>query len=492
MPSASLNTARVVCLLPWAQLSQSDNDRSGHNENEMSFAIPRPWYSIRTSEPAEVVDAEVVAVIDAELATPKAPKASWLFRAAGGIGVGFEWLFGAASLVFCLAVLAAIPVVQLLSLGYFLEVSGRIARGGKLRHSLIGIRKTARVGSLILGTWLWLWPIRYVSALWYSAYLIDPSSAVTQSLRTTQLIVATLVIAHILAAWCCGGRLRHFFWMLIAPFSLGMWSLRWLASRRRPRWVFDHTLGLVSPRLVNDICNWKPLSDWFLPAVLIKQLRQGKSYARARDALWDFAASLRLPYYFWLGARGFAGSIVWLLLPSILLIGALILPPIAAVVCGIFGAISLLIVVLYLPYLQVRLAAENRFPAIFEVGEVRRLFRRAPIVCFLGLAATLLFAVPLYFLKIQFPPRELTWLVCLGFVILIIPGRILTGWAIARARKRERPRWWVFRFASRIAMLAVAGFYVFVVCLTPITLWFGMWSLIDQHAFLLPAPFLWR
>ncbi len=39
-----------------------------------------------------------------------------------------EWLFGVAVLMVGLAVLAALPVLQFLSLGYLLEAGGRVAR----------------------------------------------------------------------------------------------------------------------------------------------------------------------------------------------------------------------------------------------------------------------------------------------------------------------------------------------------------------------------
>ena len=43
--------------------------------------------------------------------------------------------FGIVSLVLILAVIAAIPVVNFLALGYLLEVEGRVARTGKLRNA---------------------------------------------------------------------------------------------------------------------------------------------------------------------------------------------------------------------------------------------------------------------------------------------------------------------------------------------------------------------
>ena len=53
---------------------------------------------------------------------------------------GIEWLFGLGIVLLGLAVLAAVPVLQFLSLGYLLEATGRVARSGRLRDGLIGVR----------------------------------------------------------------------------------------------------------------------------------------------------------------------------------------------------------------------------------------------------------------------------------------------------------------------------------------------------------------
>src|SRR4051794_6645558 len=72
-------------------------------------------------------------------------------RAGRGMASGIEWLFGLASLMVALSSLAALPILQFLSLGYFLESSGRVARTGRLRDGFIGVRRAARVGGLASG-----------------------------------------------------------------------------------------------------------------------------------------------------------------------------------------------------------------------------------------------------------------------------------------------------------------------------------------------------
>jgi hypothetical protein len=355
------------------------------------------------------------------------------------VGSVLEWLFGAAVLTVGLAVLAALPLLQFLSLGYLLEAGGRVARTGRLRDGFIGVRLAARLGGVVLGCWLLLLPVRLVSGLARSAQVIDPGGRVAEGWRVGLLVLIGLTAVHIGAACARGGRLRYFAW----PFNV-FWLLR--------------------------------------------RLLRGGYYAEARDAVWDTAVSLRLPYYFWLGFRGFVGALAWLALPVTLLALGRIGTP-GAVLAGFLGAFLLAVVLLYLPFLQMRLAATNRLRAVFELGAVRADFRRAPWAFAFAFVVTLLFALPLYLLKIEVVPREAAWLPSLVFIAFIFPARLLTGWAAARAARRPTPRHWFFRWTGRLPLLPAALFYVLIVFFTQYTSWNGVWSLYEQHAFLVPVPF---
>jgi hypothetical protein len=414
-----------------------------------------------------------------------------------GFAAGLAWLFGLASIIGGLALLASIPIVQFLSLGYLLEVSGRISRHGRIRDGFIGIPKAARMGSLVLGTWLMLLPIRFVSDLWQDAALIDPGSGVTFGWRIFLLVFTVMMIGHILLAWYCGGKLRHFFWPFLAPMFFGMWGLRLLVASEGLRPIVQPVVGTVSKRLLRDLTTVPALTEWFPPAIVWAAVWRGKMYSEARDAVWDYVTSLNLPYYFWLGLRGFAGAITWLFVPIMLMIAMthLELQDQEAAqglggLAGFVGTMLLAVVFLYLPFLQAHFAAENRFVAMFELGAVRRMFRRAPIAFWFALLITLGFSLPLYLLKIEYIPRETVWVSSLVFVVFIFPARVITGWAVARARKRERPRFFLFRWVARFGTLPVVGIYVFFVYLSQYLSWYGSFSLFEQHAFLTPVPFL--
>jgi hypothetical protein len=352
---------------------------------------------------------------------------------------GVEWVFGFFCLIGGLAILAALPLLQFLSLGYLLEASGQVARTGRLRDGYPGVRTAARIGGIVLASWLFLLPVRLLADLAYSAQIIDPDGKAAAGWRFGLYALMAVTVLHIVFACARGGKLRYFLW----PFNF-IW-------------------------------------------VLIDVFR-GRYYTRVRDRVWDFTVSLRLPYYFWLGSRGFAAAFAWLVVPvTLLVLGHSRLK--AAPLAGVMGAVLLGLVLMYLPFLQLRLAATNRFAQGFNVFAVRRDFRRAPWAFAFAFVVTLLFALPLYLFKIEVVPREAAWLPGLVFIAFIYPARLLTGWAMGRASRRRAPRHWFFRWTGRLPFAPAAGFYVLIVFFTQYTSWNGVWSLYEQHAFLVPVPF---
>lgn len=364
----------------------------------------------------------------------------FLRRIGRGIISALDWIFGATSLMVGLASLSVIPVLNFLSLGYLLNLSGRVATTGRLRDGFVGVRKASVLGNFIVGTWLVMWPVRFVSGMWQDAHLIAPGGSSARNWRLLLFLFSALTFWHI--AWAClrGGRLRHFLW----PAPLRFW--RWLRNPAKDQHV--------------------------------------------RNAVVDYLVSLRLPYYFWLGVRGFVGALAWLLVPVVILLLASKLPTGPAVLLSLAGGFLLFLTVIYLPFLQTHFARTGRFESLFELREVRALFCRAPLAFWLALLVTLLFALPLYLLKIELTPRELAWLPSMVFVAFIFPARLLTGWAMSRALRREQPSHFIFRWMGRLAGLPVAGIYVLFVYLTQYLSWNGALSLLEQHAFLVPAPLM--
>lgn len=350
-----------------------------------------------------------------------------------------EWSFGFVAMLVSLAVLAAIPIGQFLSLGYMLESAARIAKSGRFRDGFIGIRTIGRVGGVVMASWLFILPIRLLADMARTAEIINPDGQNAALWRAGVYFLAIVIMLHIAFAIAAGGRLWRFVW----PFN-------------------------------------------FINVLL--QVIRGNAYARARDATWEFVTSLRLPYYLMLGFKGFAGALIWLVIPVSLLAFGHAKFALAPLI-GFMGGFLLALVLIYLPLLQLRIATENRFRAVFEWLEVRRTYSRAPWACTFAFFVLLLFALPLYLFKIEVVPNEAEWLPALVFITFIYPARLLMGWAVGRANRREEKRHWFFRVTGKVPLLPLAGFYVMIVFFSQYTSWNGVFSLYEQHAFLLPVPF---
>lgn len=349
-----------------------------------------------------------------------------------------DWVFGGLTLLFGLAALSVVPVLNFASLGYLLQASANVAMSGRLRDGFVGIRKASRIGSIVVGIWLALLPLRFVAGLWHEREIVAPGTG--QGWRIGVGVLTTLTALHIVWACLRGGRLRHFLWPA--------------------------------------------------PIRFLKWLRNPDSYFSIRDVVLDYLTGLHLPHYFWLGARGFTGAFLWLIGPVGVMILASRLPPGGAAVLSFLASLPLMFAVMHLPFLQARFACENRFGAMFEVRVNRELFRRAPIAFWCALFVTLLFALPLYLLKVELTPQEVAWLPALFFVAFIFPARVLTGWALGRAFRREQPRLWLSRWLSRLAAIPVVGIYALITYFTQFLSWHGAPALLEHHAFMVPAPLL--
>jgi hypothetical protein len=365
---------------------------------------------------------------------------SLLRRIRRGLLSALDWVLGALALWGLLAFCSVIPVLNFLSLGYLMEASARVGRGGRCRDGFIGVRKATVLGTMVAGVWLVTWPVKLVAVMWRDAELIQPGGAVARGWYLAVWVLLALTFVHVLWACARGGKLIYFLWP--RPFMLWRW------------------------------------------------LREGQQWQQMQASATNYVLGLRLPHYLWLGLLGFVGASLWLIVPVGLLLVATRLPDGGAIVVSLLGSVLLFWVALHLPFLQARLAVTGDWAAVLHYKEVRRMFGRAPWAFWLALLVTLLLALPLYLLKIELTPKELAWAPSLLFVVLIFPARVLTGWALARAGRRKEPRGKWATWTARLAILPVGLAYVLAVYFTPYFSWNGVASLLEQHAFLVPAPLM--
>lgn len=356
----------------------------------------------------------------------------------------FTWFiragFGVISLILMLAIISAIPVVNFLALGYLLEVEGRVARTGKLRDAFLLLDVAPRFGSIALGIWLWILPLRFIASMQGDAFILDPASNASQFLTVFAPFAAALTATHLCFALARGGSPGCFF----RPIK----NIRWVIAR------------------------WHA-GDYM-------------SYATA--GVQDVLLRLRLRHHFWLGVRGFAGAFIWLAIPTALFASATPNGGARNILAGV-GGIGLLVVFSWLPFLQARFAMTGQWRDMFDRGAVRQLFRKTPLAWFLATATVYVLALPLYLPKVYLLPSDAMWLVTIVFIVTIYPARVLTGWAVYRATHRATTPWFGFRWLSRSLTIPLLALYVFLLFFTPLIGEHGKGVLFEHHALLLPVPF---
>lgn len=356
--------------------------------------------------------------------------AGWLIRTG----------FGVLSLLLLLAVVAAIPVVNLLALGFLLEAQARVIRTGKIRYGLPLIALAPRIGMIAVGIGVWMLPMWILGSRTSDAQLIDPQGSSAASLPAITFMVGALIATHLCLALARGGTFGCFF----RPIK----NVRWMIS----------------------------------------QVRGGGYFEQAERHLIGFATALRLKHHFMLGLRGFLGAFAWLVLPTALF-AAVRTSGGPQVLITILGGLMLLITFAWVPFLQARFAVEDRLSAMFELRAVRELFCRAPIAWLVAVFVVFVMAVPPYLLKAFDYSSDARWLGTLVFIATIYPGRIVTGWAYGRAVRKQQNAWFGSRWLSRTIMLPLLLVYVVLLFLTQYVGTQGRAELFFHHAFLLPVPF---
>lgn len=359
-----------------------------------------------------------------------------------------DWLFirtlDLSSLLILLAIVAAVPVIQLASLGYLLHAASNLAVGRPWSAALPGLRMSGRLGIFFFLAGLTWLPVYLVTDLAYTAQLLQPGSPTARVWRLGAFIITFIWVLHFAWAAMRGGR----WWQVLWPDPLGFLSQIW--------------------RL--------------------------RTWRRASDNLYETVQALHFPGLWWLGARAAAISLALLLVPVSLMIIGLRATGNGFGLVGFVGFMGMLVVILYLPFSQIQLAAENRLLAALDWRRVRRRFLHAPLAHAFALLALCLLSLPLYLLRIEEILVEFQWLPSLVFVGFMFPAKLVLGAAMGYAAKRSGvlarpPRSWYLRWPARLLALASALIYVGSLYAAQLVAGQGALVMFFQHAFLVPTPF---
>ncbi len=354
---------------------------------------------------------------------------------------------GGGCVVLVLAIMAAIPGLNILTLGFLINAQKKVAVSGRIRDGFPLLQIAPRLGILTVFTLLFCIPLRIqASRLSDALVLLGPQHQQTQRLQSVLLFLQWLIALHLLAAILNGCTVSCFVRPVRNIRRLLSWRQR--AKRQQVSEVLQALLQLLSP--------------------------------------WQ---------HFVLGLRGFLGAVLWLLLPTSLLV-SYAAPDRAKPVFGLLsflGGLLLIPVFAWLPWLQVQQAVQGRFMAIFSVRSVRQAIRTAPLAWMLSTVLLYLLTFPLYLGKIRLPPQDALLILTPFFVLLTYPARLVTAWAWHRGAARAEPasRW--LHIPIRLIMFPLLGLYSFFLLLTPSISELGRSAPFENQAFLGPVPYAqWR
>ncbi len=351
-----------------------------------------------------------------------------------------QGLFGLASLIFFLAVLAAIPVINILALGYLLDAEGRVARTGKMTQGFPLFPQAKRLGGIMIGVMLFLLPLKYLGSFTTDAEIIDPHSATTRAFELATLFAAAVIFIHLLFALGRGGSLSCFF----RPIK----NVRWM----------------------------------------IGQLRSRNYLVQASASVREFVKSLRLVENFKLGFWGVLGVLMWTFFPTLLFAFADSTEGFQVFVT-VIGGFLLMLVATWLPILQAGYASEGKFSAYRQLRQTRLLFRRTPMLWTLAFLVGYALSLVLYLFKIVAPPQDGLWMMTIVFITAIYPARIFIAWVYARAKRIETVPHFLWRWLWSLTTIALCTFYIFLLFFARDIGANGKLVLYEQPLLMIPSPF---
>ncbi|MDA1230077.1 MAG: hypothetical protein O2856_04825, partial [Planctomycetota bacterium] len=352
--------------------------------------------------------------------------------------------FGTGCLIMVLAILAAIPGLNILTLGYLVDPQKRVAQSGRLRDGFPLMALAPRLGVIVFFSILLLIPIR-IQAVRVSdaAVILGATHASVIQMQTLLLVLQSVVAIHLMLAIARGGSVGCF----LRPFKNVFWFLRKFFTRRGREEMSEGT----------------------------EQVLQ----------------MVRPVQHFWIGLKAYFGAVLWLSIPA----GLLVAYSAPGRTNPIFGILSFLGIVLmipvaaWLPQLQVHQAVTGRFTGIFSIRAARRVIRSTPLIWMLTTVLMYAMTFPLYLTKIKLLPADALLVLTPFFIILTYPVRILVAWTYHRGMQKTQPAWWPYRWTIKLIMIPLLFGYSGFLFLTPFISELGKAAPLENQAFLSPVPY---
>ncbi|MFN9717768.1 MAG: hypothetical protein ACK58L_03680 [Planctomycetota bacterium] len=381
--------------------------------------------------------------------------------------------FGTVSLILILAILAAIPGLNILTLGYLVEPQRRVALSGRLRDGFPMLALAPRLGMIVFVSGLLLIPVGIQAARVSDASVIlgaasDVVRGMSLNLRRLEWLTATAILLYIASTFHAAGKQAAD--LNSAPSAFRR-TVRWFTRGRFITWIF------------------RPLTDIVR---LVWRLRRREGWTELMDGIENVLNLVQPVQHLWLGFKAFFGAVLWLLIPTGLVV-AYSSPGRTEPIFGILsflGVLLLIPVTAWLPQLQVHQAVTGKFRSIFSISAARRIIRNAPFSWMMTTILLFVMTFPLYLAKIRLPPADAMWLITPFFIVLTYPTRILVAWAYHRGTfKFEEKANFFLRWGCRLVMLPLLFLHAGFVFFTPAISELGKNAPLEHQAFLGPVPY---
>lgn len=397
------------------------------------------------------------------------------------IGIGF--------LVPLMAGLAALPGLNLVSLGMLLNAEREVGNSGRLRDGFPLLPISARIGTIGIMVGLGLIPIFMLASLEQSYGIIrELSMRPAAAIGTIKVIVQIAVFVYLLLAVGNGGSVRSFFWPLRPD------------SRRFAKLLTG--LSFVGPIVLGIASGQGGVIVFILPLLMVGaavqnaiEIRRAIKEERYWTSIDHYATEIFAVLKPWehlkLAFKGAVGALCWLVIPTLLLGASSSRPyqePGLAALASFAGGALLIPIASWLPLLQCHQAATGRFAAIFEVKVAREIICRVPIRWAVATILLYALAVPLYLSKVVVPPADAYWIFTPLFILVIYPTRLLMGWVYGIGTQTRKRRSRLVRWPTKVFMVPLLGLYSLILFAVPLISETGPRAMMENHAFLLPAP----
>ncbi len=352
--------------------------------------------------------------------------------------------FGTVCLILVLAILAAIPGLNILTLGYLVDPQKRVAESGRVRDGFPLIVLAPRLGCIVFFSVMLLAPIRLQAVrVSDAAVILGAHHPRVAQMQTTLHAMQSIIAIHLLLAISRGGTVGCF----LRPLKNVIWFLRKSLTRRGRTEISAGTEQVL---------------------YLVKPVQ-----------------------HFWIGLNSFIGAVLWLLIPTSLLV-VYSAPGRTAPIFGLLsflGGLLLIPVMAWLPQLQVHQAVTGRFTSIFSIRAARQIVRNAPLSWMVTSVLLYAMTLPLYLAKIKLLPADALLVLTPFFIVLIYPARIMVAWAYHRGMSTSEAAKWPYRWASSLMMLPLLAGYAAFLFATPLISELGKAAPLENQAFLGPVPY---